>query len=223
MLREQIQQSALKNLVYVSPGQYHIDSNISATLYSTGSPFIQDSSVKIAVFSNLPPEKLSHLYLTEISYCFSKNKDDTLVIFPSSRIVTTSVSNHLNTSQFNSLFLHKFMERIGDCLIISLFYEGNQLINPFDNFFGLSNMLKSRNLNKPILIFHQYYYKTDTTDYSKFFLSAIKEFDELYCKWTNSALSTEIKIIENTNEGIYAFDSNKQIIHRLASPSSEIV
>lgn len=222
-IRENFQQSILKNVIYISPGQYHIDKNISSTIYSTSISQILDHLIKVAIFSNLPAENLSHLYLSELSFCFAKNKDDTLLIFPSSRVITTSVSNHLNTSAFNTIFLHKFMERIADCLIISLFYDRNKLIETSDNFLGLKSMLKTRKNTKPILVFHQYWSEGQMSDYSTFFQKVIKDFDLLYCSWTGTSLSQEVRVLENMNEGVYAFDSTKQIIHRLVVPSSELV
>ena len=222
-IRDSFSQSALKSLIYVSPAQYHIDKNISATLYSTSIPLVQDHLVKISVFSNFEPARLSHLYLSDLAFCFSKNKDDTLLIFPSSRVVTTSVSNHLNTQEFNSAFLHRFMERVADCLVISLFYEGIKLIRPVDGFLGLSSMFKIRSPAKPILVFHQYPGEGEMAEYSAFFKRCVKDFEELVSGWTGGSPASDIRIHENTNEGIYAFDSQKQIIHRLIVPGSEII
>lgn len=222
-IKEDFTKFRLKNLVYVSPAQYHIDKNISSTIYSVISPEMQDQMVKISVFSNLPPSKLSHMYLSDLAFCFEKNKEDTLLIFPSSRVLKTSISNHLNTAEFNSVFLHKFMERISDCLILSLFYKDSALLSPEDNFLGLSSMLQSRSRTKPMLILHHYYKEGDMPDYSKFFKQAIKDFDELLCDWTQAEISNDIRIHENNNQGIYAFDPSKQIIHRLIVNSSEIV
>ena len=222
-IRESFQQSSLKNIVYVSPGQYHIDKNISSTIYSTLVPFIQDHVIKIGVFSNLPGEKLSHLYLSDLAFCFAQNKEDTLLIFPSSRRVLTSASNHLNTPEFNSVFLYKFIEKLSDCLIISIFYERDQIINSFDNFRGISSALASRPANKPILVMHHNDSEGQISEMSYFFSKAITEFDLKYCEWTRSNPSSDIKVIENINEGLYAFDPSKQIIHRLAVPTSELV
>lgn len=222
-IREQFQQSVLKNLIYVSGAQYHIDKNISSTLYSTSLFSVQDHLVKISIFSNLPSEKLSHSYISDLAYCFSKNKDDTLLIFPSSRIVTTSASNHLNTADFNTVFLHNFMQRIADCLIISLFYEGGKICVPRDAFLGLSSMLKIRSQNKPILVFYQYQGLGEIAEYSVFFKKAVKEFDEMIAAWTGTPPLAEFKSHENQNEGIYAFDRQKQIIHRLLVPGSDVI
>ena len=115
------------------------------------------------------------------------------------------------------------MERIADCLIISLFYNKSKLIEPDDNFLGISSMIKIRATSKPILIFHQYYGEGEMTDYSSFFKKAMKEFDEKICEWTGTIPMNELRIHENTNEGIYAFDSQKQIIHRLIVPTAELI
>jgi hypothetical protein len=220
-VRAGFQQFPLKNIVYVSPAQYHIDQNISATVYSTLVQDFQDHLVKIAVFSNLPAEKLSHLYLAELGFCFAQNKEDTLLVFPSSRVVMTSASNHLNTQEFNSIFLHKFIEKIADCLIVSLFYRQGKALEPFDGFAGISAALGGRKASKPIMILHHFDGVGEMNDYSLFFHQAIKDFDKKISEWTGLAALNDVQIKESMNEGLYAFDVSKQVIHRLVVSSSE--
>ena len=222
-IRSQFQQFMLKNIVYVSPGQYHIDQNISSTIYSTLVSSIPDNVIKIAIFSNLPPNQLSHSYLSDLSFCLTQNKEETLLIFPSSRLVTTSESNHLNTPEFNSIFLHKFIEKMADCIIISIFYNKNKLIETFDSFAGLAGALASRKANKPIMVLYHFDRVAEMAELSAIFLKFIKEFDKKISSWTAQPCLNEIKIVENVNEGLYAFDSNKQIIHRMVVSTDEVI
>ena len=222
-IRSSFQQFILKNIVYASPGQYHIDQNISSTIYSTLVSSIPDHLIKIAVFSNLPPSQLSHSYLSELSFCFSQNKEDTLLIFPSSRLISTSASNHLNTPEFNSIFLHKFIEKIADCVIISLFYHKGKLIDTFDSFAGLAAALTSRKANKPVMVLYHFDGVAEMAELSSIFYKFIKEFDGKISSWTGLASLNEIRIVENLNEGLYAFDSSKQIIHRMVVSTAEVI
>ena len=222
-IRSNFQQFMLKNIVYASPGQYHIDQNISSTIYSTLVSSIPDQVIKIGIFSNLPPSHLSQSYLSDLSYCFSQNKEDTLLIFPSSRLVTTSASNHLNTPEFNSIFLHKFIEKMADCIIISLFYNKTKLIETFDSFAGLAGALASRKANKPVMVLYHFDGVAEMTELSAIFLKFIKDFDSKISSWTAQSCLNEIKIVENMNEGLYAFDSNKQIIHRMVVSTAEVI
>ena len=222
-IRSSFQQFILKNIVYASPGQYHIDQNISSTIYSTLVSSIPDHLIKIAVFSNLPPSQLSHSYLSELSFCFSQNKEDTLLIFPSSRLITNSGSNHLNTPEFNSIFLHKFIEKISDCVIISLFYHKGKLIDTFDSFAGLAAALTARKANKPVMVLYHFDGVAEMAELSTIFYKFIKEIDGKISSWTGLAGLSDIRIVENMNEGLYAFDSSKQIIHRMVVSTAEVI
>lgn len=217
-IREPFNHNFPKNTIYITPAEYHIDENISCDLISPQYSNISDHLVKVGIISNLPSEKLTYKYLQILSHGFTQHKEEIVLLIPSSKQLPINQLNHINDSKFDSCFQSLFTDQLADCTILSLFYEDSKLIIPEDNFENLARLLKAHYKDgnkKPLMVLHHYQKDAEVSEYFSFFLKVTDDFSHLLSRWANIEVSKQLSTHQKSNEGIYAFDQDRQIIHRL--------
>ncbi|CAG9328330.1 unnamed protein product [Blepharisma stoltei] len=225
IVREQWSHNLTRNTIYLTPAEYHIDEDISCELISPHYSNISDHLVKVGIVSNVPAEKLGFNYLQTLHSCFTQHKDEIALIIPSSKQLLISQFNHINSLKFNLAFQHLLLDQLSNCSILSLFYDKDKLIESEDGFEGLARMLKvhyKEGSKKPMMVLHHFPKESDSSEYFSFFLKATEDFSHFLSKWAGIEVSKQLSTHQKNNEGIYAFDQDLQIIHRLIVPNAPI-
>ena len=156
-IREQYVKIVPDMQVLVSTLRYFVDEKLSCQVKVAA---LQDTSLmRCAVFTNLPNLTFKQLHV--ISSFMVKEENKSLLILPYDLPWLRGSSNHINNPAFDSLFIGQFMRVLANCLILNLYYERGELVQPEDKFKALGAVIRAhyqegelRGTKKPILIIH---------------------------------------------------------------------
>lgn len=209
---------SLPELIYVSPAYFEIDQRIYSEFKFKDE---QPSWVKCAVLSNKSTDSLEVIKIAA-QFCTQSINDSALLLPARPK---DSESNHINTPEFNQLFMSSFMDRLGDCLMLILHYEGGKLVDPGDNFDVISKVIAKRLVRenkKPMIVVHLFDRSKDLDGLFSEFQSCANEVTQMFSEWSGMPRPAELLTHKQPNEGVYAFDKVNQVIHRAIAPGTPL-
>ena len=209
--REKFTNNIPENLLYVSPPVYHLDEDI--TLSVNSSTPVENNLVKVGVLFNCLPQNFNYSYLNLVSHSFGKKSQEVALVLPSAVQVYQNSFNHINSPTFNSISQNIYIDQLADCLIINLFYKEETTDLDMMSYVFYHHFREEK--PKPIMVLHHLDSQLDQNAAFEVFGKLIEDFSEQLCLRGPMAKEPNFSTHKNQHEGIYAFDKENQVIHRL--------
>jgi hypothetical protein len=193
--------------IFVSPAYFEIDERIYSEIKFKDEP---PTWVRCAVLSNQSLENFEAVSLAA-QFC-TQHISQAALLLPS--LGVSPQANHINTPEFNQLFMSSFVDRLADCLILVLNYEGGKLPGDFDVISKVIAKRLVRENKKPMIVVHAFDRMKDLDAFFQEFQEGVAQVTQMFCEWSGIPRPTELLSHKQANEGIYAFDKENQVIHR---------